>query len=84
MDDETKSTLDILNENEVRDLVVDVCSVLVEHGIDELHVGGLMRLLGISEEQAQEHDDEIMILDDVEKFQKAQMESKIPPGTTIH
>ncbi len=84
MDDETKSTLDILNEKEVRDLVVDMCSVLVEHGIVELHVGGLMRLLGISEEQAQEHDDEIMLLDSVEKFQQAQAETQIPPGTTIH
>lgn len=54
---------DIKLEQEVRMLMYEIMMVLYEHGIQEIHVGGLMRLFGISNEQAAEHDDEMVILD---------------------
>ena len=80
---------DILNEEAVRDLVVNICLVLSDFGITEVHVGGLMRLVGIEEELAAEHDDELMVITDIKQLQKqAGEESEIievlPPGTTVH
>ena len=80
---------DILNEEAVRDLVVNICLVLSDFGITEVHVGGLMRLVGIEEELAAQHDDELMVITDIKQLQKqAGEESEIievlPPGTTVH
>jgi hypothetical protein len=38
--------------------------VLYEQGITEIHTGGLMRLLGVSNEVAQDYDNERIVLDD--------------------
>ena len=81
--------IDILNEESVKDLVVNICLVLSEFGITEVHVGGLMRLVGIDEELAAEHDDELMVITDIQQLQKQTgEESEIievaPPGTTVH
>ena len=80
---------DILNEEAVRDLVVNICLVLSDFGITEVHVGGLMRLVGIEEELAAQHDDELMVITDIQQLQKqAGEETEIievaPPGTTVH
>jgi hypothetical protein len=80
---------DILNEEAVKDLVVNICLVLSDFGITEVHVGGLMRLVGIEEELAAQHDDELMVITDIQQLQKqAGEESEIievlPPGTTVH
>jgi hypothetical protein len=80
---------DILNEEAVKDLVVNLCLVLSDFGITEVHVGGLMRLVGIEEELAAQHDDELMVITDIQQLQKqAGEESEIievlPPGTTVH
>ena len=81
--------IDILNEESVKDLVVNICLVLADFGITEVHVGGLMRLVGIDEELAAQHDDELMVITDIQQLQKqAGEESEIievlPPGTTVH
>ena len=81
--------IDILNEESVKDLVVNICLVLADFGITEVHVGGLMRLVGIEEELAAEHDDELMVITDIQQLQKqAGEETEIievaPPGTTVH
>ena len=80
---------DILNEESVKDLVVNICLVLADFGITEVHVGGLMRLVGIDEELAAQHDDELMVITDIQQLQKqAGEETEIievaPPGTTVH
>jgi hypothetical protein len=85
---EKESWDEILLEQEVRKLVTSICAVLYQHGITEIHVGGLMRVVGVDEESAAEHDDEIMILgpefdSDLEEIQE-EPEIEIPPGTTIH
>lgn len=86
---ESENPVDILNEDAVRDLVISICTVLYEHGITEIHVGGLMRLIGIDEDQAIEHDDELMVLTDLEHFPKSEKNKNeinevVPPGTTLH
>ena len=55
-------------EQEVRVLMYELMMVLYQHGITEVHVGGMMRLLGVSNDRAAEHDDEMVILD--RKFAK--------------
>ena len=55
-------------EQEVRVLMYELMMVLYQHGIREVHVGGLMRVMGVDPERAAEHDDEMVILDD--KFAK--------------
>jgi hypothetical protein len=48
----------------VRLAILNLCVVLHECGITEVHVGGIMRILGVPDNLAQEHDDERVILDD--------------------
>jgi len=81
--------IDILNEEAVKDLVVNICLVLSEFGITEVHVGGLMRLVGIEEELAAKHDDELMVITDIQQLEKSddkttEIVEVTPPGTTIH
>jgi hypothetical protein len=77
--------IDILNEEAVKDLVVNICLVLTDFGITEVHVGGLMRLVGIDEDIAVEHDDELMIITDIKQLTTSKEETEaVPLGTTIH
>ena len=55
-------------EAKVRVLMYELMMVLYRHGITEVHVGGLMRVLGVNEDSASIHDNEMVILDD--KFAK--------------
>jgi len=48
----------------VRLAILNLCVVLHECGINEVHVGGIMRILGVPDNLALEHDDERIILDD--------------------
>jgi len=54
----------IIEDNEIAGVVIDVCTTLYHNGIDYVHVGGLMRLLGICEEEATQHDDVYFQLDE--------------------
>ena len=71
-------------EQEVRVLMYELMMVLYGHGITEVHVGGLMRLMGVDPDRAAEHDDEMVILDD--KFAKYVDEISEPRSSdqTIH
>jgi hypothetical protein len=55
-------------DQEARLLIYDLMRVMYRHGYREVHVGGIMRILGVSNEAALAHDDEMVILDD--KFAK--------------
>jgi hypothetical protein len=78
--------IDILNEEAVKDLVVNICLVLADFGVTEVHVGGLMRLVGIDEELAAEHDDELMIITDIHRLTDSQNETQEvrPLDATLH
>lgn len=47
----------------VRMAILNLMVVLYECGIEEVHIGGVMRILGVPDEKAQQHDDERLILD---------------------
>ena len=55
-------------EAEVRTVIMELMMVLYKHGITEVHMGGLLRLLGVEEDKARESDDDRVVLD--EKFNK--------------
>jgi hypothetical protein len=48
----------------IRMAINQLMLVLYQQGITEIHTGGLMRLLGVSNEVSQEYDDERIFLDD--------------------
>jgi len=48
----------------IRTAIHNLMLVLYEQGITEIHTGGMMRLLGVDNNVAQEYDDERIILDD--------------------
>lgn len=74
-------------EEKVQDLIVDLCKTLYDHGYREVPVGAIMRLIGVENEVATEHDMEYFRLDeDFEAMIEEEYEAMEPPppGTTIH
>jgi type I restriction-modification system DNA methylase subunit len=53
----------LIEDKGIADVVIDVCATLYHNGIDYVHVGGLMRLLGVSQEEAEQHDEVYFQLD---------------------
>jgi hypothetical protein len=47
----------------IRLTILNLCVVLYDCGITEIHVGAIMRLLGVSDDKAQAHDHERIVLD---------------------
>ena len=74
----------------VRTVMLEVMAVLYANGQRQLHVGAMMRLLGVDEERAAMHDDDRIDID--ESFAeiandvniKHLLQSRIPDGATIH
>jgi hypothetical protein len=74
----------------VRTVMLEVMAVLWANGQTQLHVGAVMRLLGVPEEAASKHDEERIDID--ENFSqiaselniKYLMQSQVPSGATIH
>lgn len=71
-------------DQQVRLIMFEIMSTLYKHGITEIHVGGFMRILGVSPELAAEHDDELITLD--ENFAKyvKQITEPRPSDQTLH
>ena len=94
MDDIEDSVEAVFSREDLHEIVFAVCCTLYKLGIKEVHIGGLMRILGVEDHKAEEHDEEIILLD--EDFERAMREHsedvapddtvdiKIPTGTTIH
>jgi hypothetical protein len=59
---------DIELDQTIRLAILNLMVVLYDCGITEIHVGGVMRILGVANDTAQKHDDERLVLD--EKFVK--------------
>jgi hypothetical protein len=71
-------------EQEVKATLLNLMYILYQSGIDRIHLGGLMRIMGIENEQAAEHDDEIIEMNP--KFVKyiESINEPAPPGSTLH
>ena len=69
----------------VKNLMFDLMLVLYSYGITEVNVGALMRILGVREEKAREHDDEaVELTDEFAKYVKEVRETKRPDNETLH
>jgi hypothetical protein len=68
-------------------IVISLCAAMFDNGIRLVHIGGLMRMLGISNEVAQEHDNDAIELPDNFYEELEQMEAEDDLHTnnrTIH
>ena len=55
---------DLKVDQAIRLAILNLCVVLHDCGITEVHVGGLMRILGVPNVSDLVHDDERLIIDD--------------------
>jgi hypothetical protein len=58
--------------------------VLYDQGITEIHMGGLMRILGVSNTTAQEYDQELVYIDDAFARHVYQLTSPRTPDQLLH
>ena len=68
----------------IRTAIHNLMLVLYEQGITEIHTGGLMRLLGVSNEVAQDYDDERVILDENFVNYVTEINTPRPPDQSLH
>lgn len=75
---------DIELDQTVRMAILNLMLVLYDCGITEVHIGGIMRIMGIPDAKAQAHDDERLVLD--EDFVKyvEQINEPRPADQTLH
>ena len=68
----------------MRVALMNLMVVLYDCGIEQVHIGGLMRILGIDNKVAANHDDELIVVD--EKFVKyvEQVNEPRPVDQTLH
>jgi hypothetical protein len=74
--------------NYMRDVMLDIIAALYNNGIRQVHLGGVMRLVGVPGSVAQQYDDELMSITDefaamMQRTGKLAV-PEIPMGTTIH
>jgi hypothetical protein len=71
-------------DHTVRMAILNLMMVLYECGIKEVHIGGVMRIMGVSNATASVHDNERLILD--EEFVKyvEQINESRPSDQTLH
>lgn len=68
---------------EFQDVIVEVFKVLQLFGIEELHVGGIMRILGVSPEVAEQYDDQMLAIDKLNNHHDFDF-SKIPLSSIVN
>jgi hypothetical protein len=72
----------------MRDVMLDIVAALYANGIRQVHLGGMMRLVGVPDSVASEYDQEHMVITDefvhlIERSGKITTQAR-PEGTTIH
>jgi hypothetical protein len=55
---------DLEIDQSVRLAILNLMLVLYECGITEVHIGGVMRILGVPDNKAETHDNERLVLDE--------------------
>lgn len=75
---------DLKLEETLRLSILNLMLVLYDCGIKEIHLGGLMRILGVSNEAATAYDDQLIEVDeDFAKYVEAINEPR-PVDQTLH
>jgi hypothetical protein len=71
-------------DQSIRLSILNLMVVLYDCGITEVHIGGVMRILGVSDSMAQKHDNERLVLD--EEFVKyvEQINTPRPVDQPLH
>jgi hypothetical protein len=73
----------------IKTIMLDVMAVLYDNGIKHVHMGAMMRLLGVPDVKAAEHDDEMLELDEkfgamLSQLNKNAAPVEVPEGATFH
>lgn len=72
----------------VQALLLDICAVLHSYGYREISVGVLMRMVGVPDDRAREHDAEIFEITaeiaELDRPEAAFRPAAAPPGATLH
>jgi hypothetical protein len=74
----------------VRQIMLELMAVLWAHGQTRVHVGAMMRLIGVDDEHASQHDHEHIDIDDTfaelvdQGRLKELIQDRKPDGATIH
>lgn len=71
-------------ENDVRETILAVLWVLHTKGINQVNMGGLLRIMGVPDRVARRHDNEYIELSQDEDSNTVSLKSMIPTGTTLH
>jgi len=86
-------------EAAVQDLIIDICEIMYRRGYQQVCIGHIMRLVGVTEVRARTHDQEFFALDEeframlaqrdkTTKQHTAKQEKKsprhTPDGVTLH
>lgn len=75
---------DIDVDQNIRLAIFNLMVVLYDCGIKEIHIGGVMRILGVSNELAQNHDNELLVLDDDFVKYVEQINEPRPADQSLH
>ena len=69
----------------IRFAIYNLMLCLYDYGLEEIHMGGLMRLLGVEDQVAQKYDDEIVLLDDeFARYVQELTQTAHSAGQTLH
>lgn len=73
-------------ENNLRELIIEICLVMQNRGYSMVSVGAIMRLIGVNPASAGQHDDEMIDLgeDFDHMLQRRAQVQHVPPGTSLH
>ena len=74
-------------DQEIRLIIMELMIILHKHGIKEVHMGALMRLIGVDDELARECDqDRIELTEDYNKYisQMVDLSLAVDSQQTIH
>lgn len=80
---------DVTNiEAHIKQTMLGVLSVLYKNGVTLVSVGGLLRIVGVPNSVAVDHDDEYIEIDDElteeDLVSLSVLEASVPEGTTLH
>ena len=69
----------------VKNAIIEVMWVLYNHGITEVHMGGVMRILGVSNKESTKYDNNYLMLDEnFAKYMEENLNVERSPTDTLH
>ena len=78
-------------ETHIYDLIVDLCAVLYDRGFRSVSMGAMLRLIGVGDSEAAQHDGEVFELDNdferiLEQRESLENEENLtrPSDVTLH